>query len=113
MEKSRHFFGLLKPQPGGQGTIKANLEAAVRQGHKIAALIPPEMNAEAERLWGYFLELHNARGSSGFGPLPISYTEIEAWTRLCNVPLEPWEVRAIRLTDAQAVATMMEKPGGG
>lgn len=113
MEKAKHFFGLLKTIPGGQQTYRQSYELWSKQAKKTHPnLIGPEMNPEAERLWAWFLELNNARSGSGFGPNPIGYVELEAWSRLMNISLAPWEVRALRLTDAQAVATMSEKSGG-
>lgn len=57
---------------------------------------PPD---QVEYLWRWFGEISLARGSSGWGPLPISYMEIDAWSRLTSTVLEPWEVDAIRRLD--------------
>lgn len=51
-------------------------------------------------LLDWFLELDAARGSSGFGPSPIGYSEIEAWARLTGRLLLPWEVLTLRHLDA-------------
>ena len=54
-----------------------------------------------------FLDLSAARGGTGYGPLPVTFPEIEAWTRLYG-SLEPWEINLIReldrvwMTDAKA-----------
>ncbi len=50
-------------------------------------------------LWAAFLALHRARSSSGFGPNPISWAEIEAYSRLNWLFLDPWEVDTIRSLD--------------
>jgi len=50
-------------------------------------------------VWEDFLELHSARGSNGFGANPISYTEIDAWTRLSGYVLSPQDVKIIKLLD--------------
>lgn len=34
--------------------------------------------------------------SSGMGMERISYREIGEWQRLCGIPVQPWEVRALR-----------------
>lgn len=47
---------------------------------------------------GAFLEMSIARGGTGYGALPISFLEIEAWSRLRGA-LEPWEVDLIRKLD--------------
>lgn len=32
---------------------------------------------------------------SGMGPLPLTYSELDAWSRLTGSILEPWEARAL------------------
>jgi len=34
--------------------------------------------------------------SGGMGPAPLSWREIEAWQRLTNVHIAPWEARLMR-----------------
>jgi len=50
-------------------------------------------------LWRWFVDLHSARGSSGYGPNPIPYAEIAAWASLTGWPPSPWEVAIIRRID--------------
>lgn len=71
---------------------------------------PPPMPPAGAHLWDTFLELHRARGGSGFGPSPISHADIEAWVRLKAWPLRPWEVDAIRALDEAYFASQAEKP---
>jgi hypothetical protein len=52
------------------------------------------------------LELSSARQNSGFSVSPISYGEIEAWSRLTGTITEPWEVTAIRAIDLEFVKVM-------
>ena len=47
----------------------------------------------------WFEELSRGRGSSGFGPNPLSWTDIETWRRLMNVHLERWEVKLLKTLD--------------
>lgn len=51
-------------------------------------------------LWDRFLELSQARGSNGFAPNTISYTEIAAFAELEGIEFTPWEVDALRRLDA-------------
>ena len=60
----------------------------------------PEVPPAGERVWGIFLDLNATRGSNGFGPLPIAYSEIEAWSRLRREPVRPFEINIIRALDA-------------
>jgi hypothetical protein len=41
------------------------------------------------------------RGSNGFGFLPISHLEIDAWQRITGNSLAPWELRAINAMDVE------------
>lgn len=50
---------------------------------------------------GWFFELNSARGSTGFGLSPISYTELQAWARITSTPIEPEEIRLIKALDAE------------
>lgn len=47
-----------------------------------------------------FLELHSCRSSNGYGPNPLSYTEIQAFYQLNQVPVQPWEVLVLRHFDS-------------
>lgn len=50
-------------------------------------------------LWSSFLQLHRARSANGFGYNPIAYVEIDAWSRLMQLRLDPWEIEALRALD--------------
>ena len=43
----------------------------------------------------WFDELHRTRSSNVSGQNPISYSEIDAWSRLTNIELTPLEVSII------------------
>ena len=51
------------------------------------------------RLWNIFLRISGRRGSSGFGILPLAWADIDAFSRLTQTPLEPWEVRILEELD--------------
>src|SRR6185312_3211151 len=55
----------------------------------------PEIPWAGQRFWQMFTALNKARGSAGFGPLPISYMEVEAYSRLAREPVRP-----VRIDDA-------------
>ena len=69
-------------------------------GKRPAELDGPEIPDATRHLWSWFLELHAGRGSSGYGLSAISYGEMDAWSRLRQIPLESWEVQALRTLDA-------------
>lgn len=64
----------------------------------------PALPDEAAYLWGWYCELAAARNSNGFGPVPLSFAEIDAWARLNARVLHPFELRALRALDAAWLA---------
>lgn len=59
----------------------------------------PELPACVVYLWGWFLELHNARPSGGLGPGAISYSDIYAWTLLTGNRPTKWDVEVLKQLD--------------
>jgi hypothetical protein len=55
-------------------------------------------------LWNAFVELHEGRGSNGYGPNPITWQDLAAWQSISGVTLTAWEVSAIRALDSVALA---------
>lgn len=60
-------------------------------------------------LWQWFIELHNARSSSGFGVNPISYSDIKAYFELIDIVPEDWEIRVIKKLDGIAQEHMAKQ----
>jgi len=50
---------------------------------------------------GWFWEIRNAVGGSGFGANPISFTEIKSWCDLNEIILSPWELYIIKRLDLE------------
>lgn len=59
----------------------------------------PKCPDECADLWLIFGELHACRGSNGFGPMRISYGDLDAYQRVTGTSLARWELEAIRLAD--------------
>ena len=60
-------------------------------------------------LWTWFREISAGRPySSGGQPLPVPSVEIDAWSRLARVQLEPWQVSALREIDCAFLRVMAE-----
>lgn len=55
-----------------------------------------------------FLSLSAARGGTGYGPLPIPFSEIDAWSRL-HGGAEAWEIRLIRELDRVWIADAADR----
>lgn len=77
----------------------------------------PKLPLSMHELWAYFLELNRRRKSNGFGPVPLQYSDIEAWQRMTNRTLDVWELEAIlELDDAYLIVSANKsnnESGGG
>ena len=60
---------------------------------------PPQLPEFGVRVWDTFKELHATRHWRELGPAAITYTELDAYMRALDSPLEPWEVAALRKLD--------------
>lgn len=73
----------------------------------------PEVPWGAARVWGLFLRLHEARGAGGFGPAPITLSDMDAFQRLSGELLRPWEVEIIRTLDREVLTWAARKNDAG
>ena len=105
-----YFFLNLKKEDGaseadGLARVLENLEnrrGAVIEAKRAeieARLYLPDFPEEYAFAWASFFDLNNSRGSNGFGSNPISFTEIDAYTRLTQKVLLPYEIAAIQILD--------------
>jgi hypothetical protein len=60
-------------------------------------------------VWYWFIELSRTRGSSGFGPNPITYQELKAWSQLTGVAPTSTEVQAIMTLDLVYMSVQAEE----
>lgn len=88
-------------------TRRAHIEAAVASGMDPAELDVPACPPEMLYLLGWFLEVSAGRGGNGWGGYnPLSWGEIEAWSRLTGRNLQPFEVGALRQLDGIFLRTL-------
>ena len=75
--------------------------AAYHQSGKLPKLLQdaPELPPCLTYLWSDFLELHQGRGSNGFGPSPIGFHDIDGFQRVTGTKFAAWERAAIRAAD--------------
>jgi hypothetical protein len=90
------------PPKGGTVTKRKSLEQVYETTGKMPDRLAeePELSAAGLHIWNWFLELSSVRGSSGFGPLPISFLEMQSWSQLTGKDISPFEVRAIKTIDS-------------
>lgn len=61
-----------------------------------------ELPDSLSHCWYYFLDL-NATRPQGFGISPISYSEMQAYFKILQIPIEPWEIEIIKFFDRIAI----------
>lgn len=68
----------------------------------------PKLPHDLRYLWVAFIEMHRAR-QGGFGPLPISWSDILSYCTLMRMRLDPWEVEALRALDDAYLESVAEQ----
>lgn len=89
--------------------LRGQLEGAER------AAVPPWV----AHVVGWFWALAHQRAGNGYGPNPISWQEIRAWSEVTGIRPEPWEIDALTSMDsawgahyAKAKGLTPDAPGG-
>lgn len=70
----------------------------------------PEFPVSLAYVWQWFIGLHNARGSSGFGANPITWPDMAAFFGLHRIRPSTFELDLIKRLDSVAMKSMHEKP---
>ena len=111
MTFTRHQFEISQPQEDGSPLL-AHLQAVWRMTGKQPAMLAdaPAMPEGCETLWRNFLELHDSRGSTGWGAARITFADIDAWQRVRGAALSPFEVESIRRADNLWLGEFAPKP---
>lgn len=83
------------------GTVLDHLRAVEQQTGQTPQMLldAPRLPEGCEQLWPIFNELHSCRGNNGFGPVRITYGDIDAFQRVSGLRLQPWELAAVRRAD--------------
>lgn len=111
MAFARHQFELSQPQEDGTPLL-AHLQAAWRATGKAPAMLTeaPPLPEGLESLWRAFLELHDSRGSTGWGAARITFVDIDAWQRVTGERIDTRELNLIRKADNLWLAEFAPKP---
>lgn len=109
VEYARFEFELSKRQKDG-ATLREHLMLVWERSGQMPKHLAerPDLPDVLEPLWADFLDLHVSRGVGMGGPLPISFTDIDAWQRVTGNRLEGWQLAMIRRADAAYLATRSE-----
>jgi hypothetical protein len=94
-----HQFSLDRPRKDGSTPRQHYAAWADKSRRPHPDSLGPECPRWLEYVWRWWCELNAARGSSGFGPQPISYGEIAAWAALTHAAPDPFDVECIVALD--------------
>jgi len=72
-------------------------------------LEPVDIDSCLYYLWQWFCELSGGRGYAEFGPLPLNYSEIQAWANLTKMNPMAWEVSVLKALDRAFLNEAMKK----
>jgi hypothetical protein len=107
----RHQFELSKPQDDGKPLIVHLQLVSEKMGRPHPMLVGgPELPDGLQSLWATFLELHESRGSTGWGPQRITFLDLFARGAITGHKLAPREVDLIRKADNLWLAEFAPKP---
>lgn len=71
----------------------------------------PDLPDGCSMLWRDFIAMHGARGSTGFGPMRITWADLDAFQRVMGIRLAPWELEAIRRADGAYLESRAKSDG--
>jgi hypothetical protein len=101
---------MVAPQEDGVPLIDHLLAVEEKSGQTPQALLDAPLCPPAcEELWRIFGELHSCRGNTGFGPMRITYTDLDAFQRVSGTTLRPWEREAIFRADKAYLSDWSER----
>jgi hypothetical protein len=85
---------------GDGSTLRETLEFQKKMyGFEDPRLKEEHLAYTATPLWNTFWTLHETRQVSKFGFQPITYLEIDAYSRLMQVEFDPWEIEILKKMD--------------
>ncbi|WP_158673475.1 hypothetical protein [Bosea sp. FBZP-16] len=64
----------------------------------------PPFPSALRYLWQAFARMSSRRGSTGWGPAPLSWQDIDAFCRLSGLRFAPWEIETIEALDRLALS---------
>ena len=59
----------------------------------------PEVPRNVEHVWFWFHEITRRRAPGFDGASPLTFTEVESWSRLTGTEIRPWEVELLFTID--------------
>ncbi|MHA6690600.1 phage tail assembly chaperone [Devosia sp. A449] len=69
--------------------------------------LPPFPDA-LRYLWTAFIRIRRRNAGNGFGATPITWADLDAYSRLSGLHLRPWEIETIERLDDALMTSMAE-----
>jgi hypothetical protein len=110
MAFARHQFELSAPQEDGESLLTHLQVVWEKTDQMPKQLRGPSLPEGLESLWSAFLQLHESRGSTGWGPQRITFTDMDAHSRMTGTVFAPWQIYLIRKADNIWLAEFAPKP---
>ena len=115
LEFAAHQFKLQRRSGDGKSSQGDHLKSAAK--HPLAALVAtttqkelvgPPCPAAAEHIWAWYRELDSGRTSSGLGPNPVTWLDMDAFFRPQGIELRDYEREWLRALDRDAMRAASE-----
>ena len=90
-------------------SYRAKLEQRAKNGTRPPELDPPPIPDAALVAWVSWVDLNSGRTSNGMGPSPISWLDMDAWTRMRGRKPTFTELELIRAIDRAFLETQAKE----
>lgn len=110
MAFAEHAFRLAQCDDKGVSVERVLRQVEKTTGRRHPLLEMPELPEAVEHIWGWFSEIASRRTGNGYGPNPITWHDIQAWSQLTQTNALPWEVRMLCSLDRAWLQTHATKP---
>lgn len=97
------------PDKDGVSLYDHLVQIQKQTGFKDPQLEPLTFPAGSIYLWNWFWELDKGRSGTGFGPAPLAYTEILAWSVLTHNNPTPFEIAVLKDMDSERLLVKKAK----
>lgn len=90
-------------------TLREHLQRLEANTGRHDSRLDNALSEAAKPLWHLFAQLSARRGSGGFGPMPISPRDVQAWCEMRGLRLTPWELDTLDAMDDALLRAVAEQ----
>lgn len=80
-----------------------------RKAELEAELALPPFPEALRYLWTAFVRIRRRNAGNGFGATPVTWADLDAYSRLSGMRLLPWEIEIIEQLDDALLASLREQ----